>query len=134
MRQHRLDEDVHRALAWAHVAGEADALARLARLDAELGQKIFRLHRDHTRRAVGQRLACRLQHRALGASAPDPARDDGAVGTDDRLGAGFCRSHRDGPHDGSQHECLFVGLHLCDQIHHLDMGTHGRAPLRSLAP
>ena len=117
VRQHRLDEDIHGALARAHVAGEADAVAVLAGLDAEFGQHVFRLHRHHARFAVGERLARRLQHRAPGAAAADPARHDGAVGTDDRLGAGLGRGHRHGTHHGGEDERLLRGLHLRDEIH-----------------
>ena len=130
MRQHRLDEDVHGALARAHVAGEAHAVAVLAGLDAEFGQQIFRLHRHHARLAIGKRLARRLQHRAAGAAAADPARHDGAVGTDDRLGAGLGRGHRHGAHHGGEHEGLLGGLELRHQIHHFDMSGH-RSPLRA---
>ena len=86
--------------------------------------KIFRLHRDHARLAVGERLARRLQHRTAGAAAADPARHDGAVRPDDGLGAGLGRGHRHRAHDGGEHEGFFGGLHLRNQIHHLDMLAH----------
>jgi len=44
MRQHRFDEHVHGAFTRAHVLGEAHAVAVFAGFDAELGEKIFRLH------------------------------------------------------------------------------------------
>ncbi len=75
-RQHRLHEDVHRALARAHVLGETHALALLAGGDALRLQHVWRLHRDEPRLAVGERLARGLQHRAAGAAAADPALRD----------------------------------------------------------
>src|SRR3979411_2839473 len=70
MRQYRLDKDIHGSLARTHVAGEADAVAVLAGLDAEFGQHVVRLHRHHARFAIGQRLARRLPYRAARAPAP----------------------------------------------------------------
>jgi len=131
MRQYRLDKDIHGSLARTHVAGEADAVAVLAGLDAEFGQHVVRLHRHHARFAIGQRLARRLQYRATRAAAADPPRDDRPIGPDDRLGAGFCRRHRHGTDNSGQHERLLGRLHLRHQVHHFDMSGH-RSTLTSM--
>jgi|SRR5580704_13066562 hypothetical protein len=47
--QYRLDEDVHRALARAHIVGETHALLLLARFHAAVGEHVGRLHRDEPR-------------------------------------------------------------------------------------
>ena len=105
-RQHRLDEDVHRALARAHVLGEAHAGALLAGGDALLLQRVGRLHRDEARLAVGERFARRLQHGGARAAAADPALRDRAVGQDHGLGAGLGRGRGHGAHDGRERERL----------------------------
>ena len=103
---------------------DADAFAVLARLDAEFGEHVFGLHRHHAWLTIGQRLARRLQHRASRAPAADPARDDRAVRTDDRLGARLRRGHRYGAHDRGQRKRLLGGCHLRHQFHHFDMSGH----------
>ena len=109
-RQHRLDEDVHGALARAHVLDEAHAVALVAGRDALRLQHVGRLHRDEPRLAVGERLARRLEHRGAGAAAADPAFRDRAVGQDHRLGAGLGGGGRDGAHHGRERERLALRL------------------------
>src|SRR5271157_1867273 len=48
-REYRLDEDIHRALAWTHIFGEFYPFARLARRDAKLVEEVLRLHADEAR-------------------------------------------------------------------------------------
>jgi hypothetical protein len=132
MRQHRFDEDVHGALARAHIPGKPHPIAVFAGLDAELRQQVLRLHRNHPRLAIGQRLARRLEHRAAGTAAADPARGDAAIGPDDGLGAGLGCGHRDRAHHGSQNKGLLGGLEARHQIDHVDMPGHLHHP-QSLA-
>ena len=126
MRQHRFDENVHGPLARAHVLREAHAVAVFAGLDAEFGKQIFRLHRDHARLAVGERVAGGLQHRATGAAAADPPCHDGPVRADDRLGAGLRRGHRHRANHGGQDKCFLGGLEPGHQVHHFHMLGHRR--------
>ena len=53
--------------------------------------------------------------------------DDGAVGADDRLGAGLGRGDRHRAYHGGQRKRLLGGLHLRHQVHHFDMRTHRSA-------
>ena len=113
---HRLDEDVHRAAARAHVAGEADAGPLLTRLYALGLQTLLRLNRDQPRLAIRQRLARRLHHRGARAAAADPAFCHPAIGADHRLGPGLGGGGGDRAHHRGQREGLALGPHRRDQI------------------
>jgi hypothetical protein len=104
--QYRLDEDVHRALARAHIVGETHALLLLARFHAAVGEHVGRLHRDEPRASVGERVLRGPEHCRASATAADPAFRDGAVRQDHRLGAGLGRGRRHRAHDGCEHERL----------------------------
>ena len=75
-RQDRLDKDIHRALAGAHVARIGHAIALLAGTDAVREEHIpSGLDRDQPRLAVGERFAGRTQDRAPrggGGGPPNP--------------------------------------------------------------
>ena len=123
-RQHGLDEDVHRALARAHVLHVADAVALLAGGDAVQVEQILRLHRDEARFAVGEGLARRFQHGGAGATAADPALRNAAVAADHRLGAGLGGGHGDGPHHRGDGKGLASGLQADDRIDVVGGGRH----------
>jgi hypothetical protein len=118
-RQDRLDEDVHGALARAHVLGEAHAAALFVRRDALILQRIGGLYRQEPGLAVGERLPCRLEHGGACAATTDPAFGHGAVGQDHRLGAGLRRRRRDGAHDRRQGEWLALGLPGGDRVENI---------------
>jgi hypothetical protein len=125
-RHDRFHENIHGALARAHVAGKAHALAAFAGRDTERFELDGRLHRNEPRLAVGQHILGGLQHRPPGTAAADPAASDGAVGHDDRLGAGLGGRHRHGAHHGCQHEGLAALLELRNDIHDIGLLGHGR--------
>jgi hypothetical protein len=125
MRQDRLDEHVHGALARAHVLGEAHAGALLAGRDALLLQRVRRLYRDEAGLAVGQRLARRLEHRGAGAAAADPAFGNSAVRQDHRLRSGLGGGGGHRAHDGGERERLARGLAAGDGVQNVACLVHG---------
>jgi hypothetical protein len=78
-----------------------------------LGIVRLRPDADQARLAVGQGAARRLLHRGPGAAAADPAHQ-GAIGADQRLGAGLGRRGCDRAHHGRQGERLLGA----DQLGH----------------
>ena len=125
-RQHRLDEDIHGALARTHVLGEAHAGTLLAGAQPLLLQDVRRLDGDQARLAVGERVARRLEHRRARAAAADPALGHRAVGADHRLGAGLGGGGGNGAHHRRQREGLALRLHLRDPIEDVGGLPHDR--------
>ena len=122
--QDRLHKYIHGSLARAMVAGIDDPVAGFPCLDPVLRQLIAGLDADKPRLAIGQRFACRLEHGAAGAAAADPSLGDGAVGQDQRLGAGFRGGDGHRAHHGCQRERLTPGLVVVHQIQNIGVLRH----------
>ena len=125
-RQDRLDENVHGAVARAHVLGEANAGALLTGVEALLLQDIGRLDGNQARLPVGDGVARCLEHGSARAAAADPALGHGAVRPDHGLGAGLDCGGGDRPHHRHEREGLALGLDLRSGVDDIAHWLHVR--------
>jgi len=125
MRQHRFDENIHGALARAHVAGKADAVAMFARLDPSSASKSSGCT-DTMRGSPSATLARGLQHRAPRAAAAIQPATMVPSGRMIALAPALAAVDRHRAHHGRQHKGLLGGLHLRDPDPSLRHERHGR--------